>query len=109
MCAAQALGCLARAMGPVLPGVSSARAALLRAPRPLHSGVFAKAGGAAAPAAAAAGKKGGKKGGAKDEGAEGREWQRGWRDTGWGFEGGLKLGAVLAGVCLCVAPRCSRR
>ncbi|KAG2422803.1 hypothetical protein HXX76_015750 [Chlamydomonas incerta] len=66
-----ALGCLARAMGPALPGVSSARAALLRAPRLLHSGVFAKAGGGAAPAAAAAGKKGGKKGGAKEEGAEG--------------------------------------
>ncbi|KAG2447442.1 hypothetical protein HYH02_007767 [Chlamydomonas schloesseri] len=74
-----ALGCLARAMGPVLPGVSSARSALLlRAPRPLHSGVFAKAqGGAAAAAAgaaqpAAAGKKGGgKKGAAKEEGAEG--------------------------------------
>ncbi len=76
----QALGCLARAMGPVLPGVSSARAALLlRAPRPLHSGVFAKAGAGAGAAAAgaqpaAAGKKGGgKKGAAKEEGAEGRE------------------------------------
>ncbi|GLC44547.1 hypothetical protein PLESTM_001611900 [Pleodorina starrii] len=63
-----ALGCIARVMGPVLPGVCAARTSL-RAPRTLQSVVFAKGGATAASPAAGGGNKKGKRA-AKEDGGD---------------------------------------